>query len=126
MRTGDINYQILEKKNRAGRYIPDYDAFIRDATCDEEAECIRHMQQRDKQDELIGNPEEAGFLYRFVFVVRNACGHYSMYQRPYFGENDIPRCISDAEFIAALDCQRCMNDEDELIKDLLAELVENE
>ena len=126
MRNGIVNYQVLEKKNRAGKYIPDYEAFIRDAACDEEAECIRHKQQRDKQDELTGNPEEAGFLYRFVFVVRNACGHYGMYQRVYSDGDDISGCISYAEFIAALDCQRCMNGEDELVEDLPAEQVEDE
>ena len=107
MRAGNINYQILNKKNRAGKYIPDYDAFIRDASCPEEAEYIHSVQQQDEEYERKGYPDFAGFAYQFVFVVRNTCGHYEIYQDPYREGDDISKCLELAETVAAQKCTRC-------------------
>lgn len=106
MRNGNINYQILEKKNSTGHYIPDFEAFISDASCPEEEEYIRSVQHQFDEYERKGYPEFAGFAFEFVFVVRNSCGHYEMYQNPYM-DGDLAGCLKMAEIIAGDKCTKC-------------------
>lgn len=106
MRDGNINYQILEKKNLAGNYVPDYEAFIRDASCPEEEEYIRSVQRQNEEYERKGYPDFSGFAFRFVFVVKNVCGHFEMYQDPYVN-GDLARCLETAKTVAGQKCTRC-------------------
>lgn len=106
MRDGNVNYQILTRKNRAGKYIPDYDALIRDAEGPEEEAYIRSVQKQNEEYERKGYPDFAGFAFRFVYVVKNSCGHYEMYQDPYT-DGDIASSLETARLVAKEKCTRC-------------------
>jgi hypothetical protein len=54
-----------------GKYYPEYDRLIAGATCEEEAEYLRKVKERNFP-----------FAFNMVYVMRMACGHFEIFQSP--------------------------------------------
>lgn len=107
-----INYQIMEEsqRNRFGKYIPDYARLIGNASSKEEADHIRKIRDRDiRYLATPGNEKMAGFVWNMVYVAKQKCGHYEMFQTPqnnYHPLNDILR--EAQEYAEKMDCSCCI------------------
>lgn len=66
-----INYQVMAGPAADGKYYPDYETLIAGATCEEEAEYLNEVRKRS-----------FGFAYNMVYVTRQACGHFEIFQTP--------------------------------------------
>lgn len=78
-----INYQVMDEsqKNAYGHYIPDFEKLIEGATCEDEASYINDVKERiQKYMSDPGLAEYAGFSYRMVYVIKQKCGHFEMFQ----------------------------------------------
>lgn len=68
--TNKINYQLMEEA-MDGKYYPDYKKLIAGATCKEEVEYIKKVEN--------GNH---GFAFNMVYITRQSCGHFEIFQSP--------------------------------------------
>ena len=68
-----INYQIIPatRVDKVGQHIPDWDALIANATCEEEAEYLKEAQK---------TMHGRGFAYNMIYVTRQKCGHFEIFQ----------------------------------------------
>ena len=94
-----MQIQIL-KPRANGKHYPDYDEFIRNASCDEERKCLVESRKFAIDRALKG--DEIGFNFGIVYVTKMGCGHYELFQHPIFREygeepteNDIIRSLQD-------------------------------
>lgn len=103
-----FNYQVLTNKTKDGRYIPDYDKLIENASCQEEIDYIKSVQERQALY-AEKNPSYLGFAFNFVYVMKQKCGHYEIFQHPGYGISYILDEIREhAEYHAAdMKCTRC-------------------
>lgn len=79
-----INYQIMDEsqKNQHGRYIPDYQKLIEGATCKEEIEYIENIIERETKRIATGNEVLNGFAFNMIYLTRQSCGHFEIFQTP--------------------------------------------
>ena len=106
-----INYQIMEEyqKNGDGKYIPDFDQLIADATCEEEAAYIRDVKERtERYLSTPGYESMAGFAFNMVYVTRQRCGHFEMFQSPMNEHHPLEEVLEQAEEHTKMDCTRCI------------------
>lgn len=70
-----INYQLIPstRVDKVGQHIPDWDALIANATCEEEAEYLKGLQEK---------MHGLGFAYNMIYVTRQKCGHFEIFQTP--------------------------------------------
>jgi len=67
-----INYQVMNDEQMVdGKYFPDYERLMQNATDVEEVSYIREIEK--------GN---FGFSYNLVYVTKQTCGHYEIFQTP--------------------------------------------
>lgn len=66
-----VTYQTIPAPDADGQYAPDYDALIAAASCPEEADYIRSIEASGMK-----------FAYNMVYVTRQACGHFEIFQTP--------------------------------------------
>lgn len=94
-----INYQVMaEDQKRNGKYIPDYEALLRNATEEGEAAYIREVQAMG-----------FGFAYNMVYVTKQACGHYEIFQTPQNDHYPLKENLAQAEEHAkGRKCTRCI------------------
>ncbi len=94
----NINYQIIAATADDGKYHPDYDALISAASCEEEAEYINEVKERS-----------FAFSYNMVYVARQACGHFEIFQSPQNEHYPINQVLgSAAEHAAIRKCTHCI------------------
>lgn len=80
-----INYQIMDEsqRNSFGKYLPDFKKLIDGATCEEEATYINEVM--DRFDEWLnrkGAESFAGFAFNMVYITKQCCGHFEIFQSP--------------------------------------------
>ena len=100
-----INYQIMTNK-QGENYIPDYDALIANATCEEEAEYIRSVKEREEQ--MAAKGLRTGFAWNMVYVNRQSCGHFEIFQTPFNEYHTLERNMQIAEEHSKERCTRCI------------------
>lgn len=99
-----INYQIMEEsqKNSHGMYIPDFEKLIAGATCEEETEYLKKVQER--HDKRLST----GFAFNMVYVTRQTCGHFEIFQIPcneyYSLEDNLKEAEEHAESMMCTHC----------------------
>lgn len=73
-----VNFQQMSEgqRNEKGNYIPDWNALITGASCQEEIDYIKEVRAR------VDNGRFEGFAYNLVYVTRMACGHWEIFQSP--------------------------------------------
>jgi hypothetical protein len=64
-----INYQVMAAPAADGKYYPNYDALIAGASCEEEVKYLNEVKKRN-----------FSFAYNMVYVTRQACGHFEIFQ----------------------------------------------
>ena len=78
-----LNYQIMseDNKNNVGRYIPNWEQLLSNASSDEEIayinSVISNMKEWAKNDFM---KDSIGFSFNMVYVMRQACGHFEIFQ----------------------------------------------
>lgn len=89
-----VNYQIMNEvnKNSIGRYVPNYVGLIQNASCDEEVEYIKEIEKRV---DYRGNPVD--FAFRMVYIVKNSCGHFEMFQTSEIEYSDLQNILAEIE-----------------------------
>lgn len=102
-----INYQIMSEKVKTNdgwcgqekeAYKPNYDELIKNATCEEEAEYIRKVKERNST-----------FAFNMVYITKQKCGHYEIFQIPCNEYYTVERNLKFAEEHAVTSkCTRCV------------------
>lgn len=106
-----INYQIMteEQKNEHGKYIPNWEALIAGATSEEEAEYIKSVQSQNEKLVRIKRWEKsAGFAFNMVYVTKQSCGHYEIFQTPQNEHYTLENVLTEAEKYMKMKCSRCI------------------
>ena len=80
-----INYQVMDEsqKNSYEKYIPDFEKLIANADCEEEIAYIRKI--KDRFNMYLSKPgfeKMAGFAFNMVYITRQTCGHFEIFQMP--------------------------------------------
>lgn len=108
-----INYQIMgeSQKNRCGKYIPDFEKLIAGAACEDEISYIRKVQeQSEKWLDKPGCESYAGFAYNMVYITRQKCGHFEIFQTPCNEYHSLEENLKVAEEHAReMKCTRCIS-----------------
>lgn len=72
MAQNKINYQVMTNEQMLdGKYYPDYDKLLQNATDVEEKNYIKDVQKRNFK-----------FAYNMVYIAKQKCGHYEIFQTP--------------------------------------------
>lgn len=108
----NINFQIMEdaQKNEHGNYIPDFEKLVAGATCDEEITYIQGVRERfDKWLSKTGCEKYAGFAFNMIYITKQACGHFEIFQTPcneyYSLEKNLELAKEHAE---RMKCSKCV------------------
>lgn len=92
----NIQYEIMtDDQLDNGKYVPNFDKLIAEAPnetiANEWADC-RDLIERTKDSDF----PFGGFAFRMVCVVKQACGHYEIFQHPYHPQyDDITEVLTD-------------------------------
>lgn len=105
MRKQSINYQIMSEK-QGENYFPDYESLIQDASCAEEAEYIRSV--RTQQEKWAAHGFKTGFAYNMVYVQRQSCGHYEIFQTPCNEFRPLQEALQVAQMHQSKRCTKCV------------------
>jgi hypothetical protein len=106
-----INYQIMteNQKNEHGKYIPDWEALIAGATCKEEIEYIKKVQtQNEKWVRVKGWESIAGFAFNMVYVTKQICEHFEIFQSPQNEHYTPESVLAEAEKHTKMKCSKCI------------------
>ena len=99
-----INYQLMTEanKNSRGRYVPDYDTLIKNATCEDERNA---WQEAQKFTEELG----LDFTFELVTCMKQACGHWEVFQHPIGTAYTVKQALSSLESESKnRRCTRCI------------------
>lgn len=94
-----VNYQIMTDSQKVdGKYIPVWEALLANATSEEEKVYIQEVQKRGFR-----------FAYNMVYVTKQACGHYEIFQTPQNQYYSLESNLALAEETAKdRKCTRCI------------------
>ena len=92
----NINYQIM-KLGDTRDYYPNYDLMIANARTEEEREYIKEVKKRGST-----------FAYNMVYVTRQKCGHYEIFQAPVNDIWPLEKNLEKAEEGIERYCTRCI------------------
>jgi hypothetical protein len=96
-----INYQIMDESNltTTGRYFPDYQKLMDGAETQEEKDYIK------KVSEYPWNT----FVFNMVTIVKQACGHYEIFQHPMNAYHNLDETLKlDIETAKTRKCTHCI------------------
>lgn len=95
----NFNYQIMsENQKKDGKYYPDYDKLIANANCEEEKGYIEQVKKRNFP-----------FAFNMVYITKQKCGHFEIYQTPQNEHYSIEENLSHAkEHAEKSSCSHCI------------------
>lgn len=99
------NFQIMNDSNLKGdKYFPDWDVLRAQASETAEVEAI------DKAEAFFEEaPEFAGFAFNMVYVMKQACGHYEVFQHHVHSRSEAGEWLDMiAEESKTRKCTRCI------------------
>lgn len=96
----EINYQIMsENQKKEDKYYPDYDELTANANCEEEKEYIEQVKKQNFP-----------FAYNMVYITKQKCGHFEIFQTPqneyYSIKENLSHAMKHAEESA---CSHCIS-----------------
>lgn len=105
----NINYQVMDitQRNSYGNYIPDYNKLLEGATCEEESEYIRKLMEKTDAQLNSSRAKNAGYTFNMVYIVRQACGHFEIFQSPQNAYYPLDKVLQQAEEHSKRNCTRC-------------------
>ena len=74
------NYQIMNNKSENGKYIPNIEELKNNASCLEEIEYLNNVEANWKKYKKTGHVDFIGFAFNMCYVMRQACGHTSIFR----------------------------------------------
>lgn len=74
------NYQIMNDKSENGKYIPNIEELKNNASCQEEIEYLNNLEANWKEYKETGHVDFIGFAFNMCYVMRQACGHFEIFQ----------------------------------------------
>ena len=93
-----LNYQIMVNTDNNGKYLPDYDELIKNASCIEEAEKWQEAKSRG-----------TSFAFNMVVCLKQTCGHWEIFQSPV---NEYHRLTDELQMLVdhsrESKCTRCI------------------
>lgn len=94
-----MNYQIMGKdhKGKDGRYYPNYEELIKNAESAEEINYIKKVKE-------LG----VGFIFNMVYITRQQCGHYEIFQIPVNDYTLAGRIEDGKAWAAKRNCTACI------------------
>lgn len=102
------NYQIMKEKSENGKYIPNMEELRSNASCKEEVEYLNSVEAYWKEYAETGYPELIGFTFNMCYVMRQACGHFEIFQTYVRNEEEALTWLRLMESEAATrKCTRC-------------------
>lgn len=95
----NVNYQIMTDSQKVdGKYIPVWEALIANAASEEEKAYLQEVQKNGIR-----------FAYNMVYVTKQACGHYEIFQTPQNEYYSLERNLTLAKETAKdRKCTRCI------------------
>ena len=103
------NYQIMNEKNSKGNYIPNIEELKKNASCQEEIDYLNSVEKRWKKYEETGNEQYIGFAFNMCYVMRQACGHFEIFQTPVHSEEEAIKWLNlMQEEAKTRKCTRCI------------------
>lgn len=90
-------YEIMTEENKTeNRYIPNLEALIQEAPCEEMAKAWKQVADliettKDKDFKF------GGFAFRCVYTHKKADGTYTIYQHPMPNDWDMEKCEAELE-----------------------------
>ena len=99
-----INYQLMGEanKNEHGRYIPDYDALIDGATCEDE-------RKEWEATKAFAEKYELEFPFELVTCLQQRCGHWEVFQHPIGCVYSVKEALDNlVESSKSRRCTRCI------------------
>jgi hypothetical protein len=94
-----MNYQIMTEEQKQGdKYFPNYDELIKNATCEEEKQYLNEVSKSN-----------IPFAFNMVYVTKQACGHFEIFQTPQNEYYTLEEVTKRAEETAKTrKCTRCI------------------
>ena len=94
-----INYQIMKESQKSeGKYYPNYKELINNATSKEEQDYINKVQN-----------DNFGFAYNMVYITKQKCGHYEIFQTPQNEYYSLEDNLKNAkEHALTMKCTHCI------------------
>ena len=83
--TQKYNYQFMQR-DESGKYMPDMAKLKANASCKEEVDYLTEVENRWEEYRKKGYESLIGFHYNMCYVMRQACGHFEIFQTP--ADND--------------------------------------
>lgn len=106
------NYQVMRENQRNcyGKYIPDFEKLIEGASCADEISYIHKVMDEIKMwQSMPGYESFAGFAFNMVYITRQKCGHFEIFQTPLNEFNSLEGILKHAEEHASeYKCSRCV------------------
>lgn len=100
-----LNYQVMTDK-LDGKYIPDYEGLIKNASCEEEIEFVKNI--RTEQENRTAHGQKPGFHWNLILIQRQACGHYELFQSPCDEKWTLESGLRLARSCSAELCSKCL------------------
>lgn len=105
----EYNYQIMKEKSENGNYIPNMEELKNNASCQEEIEYLNSVEAYWKEYAETGYPELIGFTFNMCYVMRQACGHFEIFQVNVQSEEEAINWLRLMENESATrKCTRCL------------------
>ena len=105
-----INFQVMteNQKNEYGRYVPDWEALKAGASCEEEKEYIDRIIAQDERWISKGRGEFVGFAFNMVYITKQSCGHFEIFQSPHNEYHTLEKVLGEAQEHTKSKCSRCI------------------
>lgn len=103
------NYQFMQKDEKLGKYIPDMAKLKANASCKEEVDYLTEVENRWEEYRKKGHENLIGFNFNMCYVMRQACGHFEIFQTHAEDDADAIRWLGIVEEEATHRvCTRCV------------------
>ena len=103
------NYQIMNNKSENGKYIPNIEELKNNASCLEEIEYLNNVEANWKKYKKTGHIDFIGFAFNMCYVMRQACGHFEIFQTHVNSETEAMKWLKLMESEAKTrKCTRCI------------------
>lgn len=102
------NYQFMQK-NELGKYMPDMAKLKANASCKEEVDYLTEVENRWEEYRKKGHENLIGFNYNMCYVMKQACGHFEIFQTHADNEEEAMKWLGFAkEEAERRKCTRCV------------------
>ena len=100
-----VNYQLMSsaQRNGKGKYIPNWEMLLAEASCQEEVEYIRKVRVNIERGVM------DGFTWNLVYLTKQTCGHWEIFQSPCNEQYPLAHVLKQArEHASEYRCTRCV------------------